>query len=198
MARAGCAHVYPATARHERKPSSTACTGLRRSRTRLDCVVTILLPLASVCKRLCLDWLPKLGVMLIMQHAQLSPSGCGIRVFRADLPSVRPSGRSARPFCSCASTRSNQQQQQQLSRRQALGTALGTGYLLLSSPAYAARGLDRYIKKKGLDPIDTYVPPVLQARDQLLKAGEIMGAHSQLACMRLEVWPDSARCHLVL
>ena len=51
------------------------------------------------------------------------------------------------------------------------------------------RGMDRYIKKKGLDPLDTYVPPVLQARQQLAKAGEIMGmdnvicACSYAACM---------------
>ena len=38
------------------------------------------------------------------------------------------------------------------------------------------RGLGRYIKKKGLDPLETYGPPVLQARQQLQKAGEIMGA----------------------
>lgn len=41
------------------------------------------------------------------------------------------------------------------------------------------RGIGRYIKKKALDPLDTYVPPVLQARQQLLKAGEIMGAHAE-------------------
>lgn len=37
-----------------------------------------------------------------------------------------------------------------------------------------ARGLPRYIKKKKLDPIDTYIPTVLQARKQLVKAGTIM------------------------
>jgi hypothetical protein len=40
------------------------------------------------------------------------------------------------------------------------------------------RGLNRYIKKKSLDPLDTYVPPVLQARQQLQKSGDIMGACS--------------------
>ena len=39
--------------------------------------------------------------------------------------------------------------------------------------------MGRYIKKKGLDPLDTYVPPVLQARQQLLKSGEIMGASNK-------------------
>lgn len=45
------------------------------------------------------------------------------------------------------------------------------------------RGLSAYIKKKALDPLDTYVPPVLQARQQLLKAGGIMGARlTSAAC----------------
>ncbi len=38
------------------------------------------------------------------------------------------------------------------------------------------RGLDRYIKKKGKAPLETYVPAVLQARGQMLKAGDVMGA----------------------
>lgn len=44
------------------------------------------------------------------------------------------------------------------------------------------RGLNRYIKKKSLDPLDTYVPPVLQARQQLQKSGEIMGACDTCTC----------------
>ena len=38
------------------------------------------------------------------------------------------------------------------------------------------RGLGRYIKKKAKAPLETYVPAVLQARGQMLKAGEVMGA----------------------
>jgi hypothetical protein len=38
------------------------------------------------------------------------------------------------------------------------------------------RGLERYIKKKAKAPLETYVPAVLQARGQMLKAGEVMGA----------------------
>jgi hypothetical protein len=48
------------------------------------------------------------------------------------------------------------------------------------------RGLNRYIKKKSLDPLDTYVPPVLQARQQLQKSGEIMGAHP--TCAPAALW----------
>ena len=42
----------------------------------------------------------------------------------------------------------------------------------------AKRGLDRYIKKKAKAPLETYVPAVLQARGQMLKAGEVMGARA--------------------
>jgi len=38
---------------------------------------------------------------------------------------------------------------------------------LPSHPSFAT-GIDKYVKKKDLDPIETYVPPVLAARDQLL------------------------------
>lgn len=41
----------------------------------------------------------------------------------------------------------------------------------------AAQGLGRYIKRKSMDPLETYVPAVLQARAQLLQAGAVMGAH---------------------
>lgn len=41
------------------------------------------------------------------------------------------------------------------------------------------RGLSRYIKKKKLDPIDTYIPTVLQARKQLVKAGTVMKQDAQ-------------------
>lgn len=36
-------------------------------------------------------------------------------------------------------------------------------------------GIGRYIKKKSMDPLETYVPAVLQARSQLLAAGDVMG-----------------------
>lgn len=37
------------------------------------------------------------------------------------------------------------------------------------------QGLDRYVKKKQLDPLDTYVPLVLEARDVLAGLDGIMG-----------------------
>lgn len=49
-----------------------------------------------------------------------------------------------------------------------------------SPPAAAAgneavvRGLDKYVKKKQLDPLDTYVPLLLEARDQLIRTGRVM------------------------
>lgn len=48
------------------------------------------------------------------------------------------------------------------------------------------RGLDRYIKKKAKAPLETYVPAVLEARNQMLKAGEVMGAavSTAIACVR--------------
>lgn len=44
-----------------------------------------------------------------------------------------------------------------------------------------SRGLQRYIKKKKPDPLYTYVPTVLQARAQLLKAGAVMQQDAQAA-----------------
>jgi hypothetical protein len=35
-------------------------------------------------------------------------------------------------------------------------------------------GLSRYIKKKKLERIDTYVAPLLAARDQLVRVGRVM------------------------
>ena len=46
-------------------------------------------------------------------------------------------------------------------------------------PQAASGGIGRYIKKKSLDPLETYVPAVLQARSQLLAAGTVMGKHNQ-------------------
>lgn len=68
-----------------------------------------------------------------------------------------------------------------LSRREALSAAVGlaaffvTGAESGAAEAPERRGLSKYIKRKALDPIDSYLPPVLQARKQLVKAGEIMG-----------------------
>lgn len=42
------------------------------------------------------------------------------------------------------------------------------------------RGYARYIKKKKLDPLETYVPSVLQARLQLETAGRVMSKPTQL------------------
>ena len=40
------------------------------------------------------------------------------------------------------------------------------------------RGLVRYIKKKKLEPLETYVPAVVAARNQLQRAGTIMSEPS--------------------
>ena len=37
------------------------------------------------------------------------------------------------------------------------------------------RGFSRYVKKRKLDPLDTYIPSLLQARLQLEAAGKVMG-----------------------
>jgi len=39
------------------------------------------------------------------------------------------------------------------------------------------RGIGRYIKKKSLEPLETYVPAVVAARNQLRRAGTIMSEH---------------------
>ena len=57
---------------------------------------------------------------------------------------------------------------------------------VLSLPAQAAenkavvRGLAKYIKKKQLDPLVTYVPLLLEARDQLIRTGRVMGECTHL------------------
>lgn len=76
-----------------------------------------------------------------------------------------------------------------LSRRDALAAAalplLLAGWTGATAPAavaaaadtsssYTRRGLGAYIKKKQLDPLDTYVPLVLEARDQLDAVGRAM------------------------
>jgi hypothetical protein len=35
-------------------------------------------------------------------------------------------------------------------------------------------GLSSYIKKKKLERLDTYVPPLLEAKDQLIRVGRVM------------------------
>ncbi|KAK9787744.1 hypothetical protein WJX73_009949 [Symbiochloris irregularis] len=48
-------------------------------------------------------------------------------------------------------------------------------------PACQARGFDRYVKKKPLDPLETYVPTVLLAKQQLERAGDVMGLDPKAA-----------------
>lgn len=43
--------------------------------------------------------------------------------------------------------------------------------------SFSLQGLDRYVKKKKLDPLDTYVPLVLEARDVLAELDGVMGEH---------------------
>ena len=35
-------------------------------------------------------------------------------------------------------------------------------------------GLAKYVKRKRMDRVDTYLPPLLQARDQLVRIGRVM------------------------
>ncbi|KAK9817312.1 hypothetical protein WJX72_012507 [[Myrmecia] bisecta] len=59
----------------------------------------------------------------------------------------------------------------------------GAGSMLTLPPGAGAdqRGLSRYIKKKQLDPLVTYVGPVLEARRQLVKAGKLVGQDAAAA-----------------
>lgn len=49
---------------------------------------------------------------------------------------------------------------------------------MVKSSGDEKRGLARYIKKKKLDPLESYVPPVIAARNQLKQAGSIMSKAS--------------------
>jgi hypothetical protein len=102
----------------------------------------------------------------------------------------RVSGREAHSrVCTRAQPVSQQQTSQQVPakdvadvpRRSIListSTLLGVASWTIAGSASAElnffeRGLSKYIKKKRLDPLDTYVPVVLEARDQLLEAGNV-------------------------
>lgn len=41
--------------------------------------------------------------------------------------------------------------------------------------AVFSQGMNRYIRKRKLDPLDTYVPSVLRAKSQLIEVGNVMG-----------------------
>lgn len=103
--------------------------------------------------------------------ASLSPSSRAALQRQRPFGSIKRNRRAPRPACSSQECIPAPQQP---SRRQALGTSLGAACLLILQPAHAG-GLSRYLKRKGLDPVDSYIPPVLQARQQLQKAGEVMG-----------------------
>jgi hypothetical protein len=47
-------------------------------------------------------------------------------------------------------------------------------------------GLGRYVRKKSLEPLESYVPPVLQARIELQKCGDIMGMPAPLPPVLLQ------------
>ncbi|CAK0783810.1 hypothetical protein CVIRNUC_007010 [Coccomyxa viridis] len=73
------------------------------------------------------------------------------------------------------------------SRRQAMQLA---GIALIAQQSDSAwagesRGMSRYVKKKALDPLETYVPAVIQARDQLVDAGKLMDQDPIEARIRL-------------
>ena len=62
---------------------------------------------------------------------------------------------------------------------------LATMHVVQADPESSSsrRGMNRYIKKKQLDPLETYVPSVLQARLQLQAAGRVMSKHVPSQCM---------------
>jgi hypothetical protein len=70
---------------------------------------------------------------------------------------------------------------QTASRRASLSMLFGM-YMCIGAPADAwaggnpavTRGLGKYVKKKKLDKIDTYLPPLFLARDQLVRVGRVM------------------------
>lgn len=50
------------------------------------------------------------------------------------------------------------------------------------------QGLDRYVKKKKLDPLDTYVPLVLEAREVLGELDAVVGEQHGCTVGRLSVY----------
>ena len=64
--------------------------------------------------------------------------------------------------------------------RRALCCIMGMCWVMGESAAWAGgnpavtRGLGKYVKKKKLDKIDTYLPPLFLARDQLIRVGRVM------------------------
>lgn len=64
--------------------------------------------------------------------------------------------------------------------RRALCSIMGMWWMMGESAAWAGgnpavtRGLGKYVKKKKLDKIDTYLPPLFLARDQLIRVGRVM------------------------
>jgi hypothetical protein len=104
-----------------------------------------------------------------------------------------PSARSASPVDASAAA---------LDRRtlMILSSGLVASYLQLHAPSVAqavdaqpstsgSRGLDAYIRKKQLDPLDTYVPLVLEAREQLARASDLVEADVRAARQLLRSGP---------
>lgn len=60
-------------------------------------------------------------------------------------------------------------------RRHALLTALAAAAAAAAPPADAAQGLSKYLRKRLLDPLSAYVPPVLEARAQLERVAGVLG-----------------------
>ena len=60
-------------------------------------------------------------------------------------------------------------------------------------------GLGRYIKKKKLEPLETYVPAVVAARNQLQRAGSIMSEpSSRLAIAYNQRFGMESKCLMIL
>ena len=65
-------------------------------------------------------------------------------------------------------------------RRQLLLTVASTALAAIATPAWAAENnavtssLGRYVKRKKLDNIDSYVAPLLEAKEQLVRVGRVM------------------------
>lgn len=72
-----------------------------------------------------------------------------------------------------------------------LGSSLLASVLLATNSAPAHAGLDRYVKKKKLDPLDTYVPLVLEARDVLAELDGVMDKDPSAARQQLRSGPFS-------
>eukprot|EP00879_Flechtneria_rotunda_P023657 GHRR01025032.1.p1 GENE.GHRR01025032.1~~GHRR01025032.1.p1 ORF type:complete len:219 (+),score=98.76 GHRR01025032.1:374-1030(+) len=83
------------------------------------------------------------------------------------------------------------EQQGHASRRQMLNTGILLTTVTALQPQAAYAGLERYVKKKKLDPLDTYVPLVLEAKDRLAELQSVMAESPTTARQMLRSGPFS-------